>query len=227
MTTPITAAPSDHRLLWPYRTVLRKRPGMTKTAPWYDWHQVASGWDMHPWSIVFPWVATHPHFSLVRGSALPLNSAPEIRLSPSDTEHSHLGLLGVLNSSAVCFWLKQMCAVHDRDHNAARNVLFEGRRIVAAGRAETLNACGAPVRRAHVPAQRGEAGSPRKGQPTRAGIPGLRPGSTSKEPALVEQQRCPVRVSGPQRVHSPHHDQVVAAGAVSYTHLTLPTNREV
>ncbi|MFJ3213251.1 RNA-guided endonuclease InsQ/TnpB family protein [Streptomyces flaveolus] len=63
--------------------------------------------------------------------------------------------------------------VHDRDHNAARNVLFEGRRIVAAGRAETPNACGAPVRRAHVPAQRGEAGSPRKGQPTQAGIPGL------------------------------------------------------
>ncbi|MEU6555902.1 RNA-guided endonuclease TnpB family protein [Streptomyces sp. NPDC046915] len=63
--------------------------------------------------------------------------------------------------------------VHDRDHNAARNVLCEGRRIVAAGRAETLNACGAPVRRAHVPAQRGEAGSPRKGHTTQAGIPGL------------------------------------------------------
>ena len=63
--------------------------------------------------------------------------------------------------------------VHDRDHNAARNVLLEGRRIVAAGRAETLNTCGAPVRRTHVPAQRGEAGSPRKGQSTQAGIPGL------------------------------------------------------
>ncbi|MFF5312565.1 RNA-guided endonuclease InsQ/TnpB family protein [Streptomyces massasporeus] len=63
--------------------------------------------------------------------------------------------------------------VHDRDHNAARNVLFEGRRIVAAGRAETSNACGAPIRRAHVPAQRGEAGSPRKGQKAQAGIPGL------------------------------------------------------
>lgn len=33
------------------------------------------------------------------------------------------------------------CAtVHDRDHNAARNVLFEGRRIVATGRVETPNA---------------------------------------------------------------------------------------
>ncbi|GAA3979401.1 hypothetical protein GCM10022384_31120 [Streptomyces marokkonensis] len=57
--------------------------------------------------------------------------------------------------------------------NAARNILFEGRRIVAAGRAETPNACGAQVRRARVPAQPGEAGSPRKGHTTQAGFPGL------------------------------------------------------
>ncbi|WP_316759363.1 RNA-guided endonuclease TnpB family protein, partial [Streptomyces herbicida] len=64
--------------------------------------------------------------------------------------------------------------VHDRDHNAARNVLFEGRRKVAAGRVETLNASwSAGKTRTKVPAQRGEAGSPRKGQPTQAGIPGL------------------------------------------------------
>ncbi|MFM9607239.1 RNA-guided endonuclease InsQ/TnpB family protein [Streptomyces niveiscabiei] len=71
-------------------------------------------------------------------------------------------------------WTCGSCGtVHDRDRNAARNVLFEGRRIVAAGRADTLNACGAPVRRAHVPAQRGEAGSPRKGRTTQTGTPGL------------------------------------------------------
>lgn len=80
-------------------------------------------------------------------------------------------------------WTCTTCgAVHDRDHNAARNVLFEGRRIVAAGRAETPNACGAPVRRAHVPAQRGEAGSPRKGQPTQAGIPALQAREHVKRP---------------------------------------------
>ncbi|MFE7860467.1 RNA-guided endonuclease InsQ/TnpB family protein [Streptomyces sp. NPDC057403] len=69
-------------------------------------------------------------------------------------------------------WTCKGCgAAHDRDHNAARNVLCEGRRIVAAGRAETLNACGAPVRRAHVPAQRGETGSSRRGQTTQVSIP--------------------------------------------------------
>ena len=72
-------------------------------------------------------------------------------------------------------WTCGACGtVHDRDHNAARNVLFEGRRIVAAGRAETLNASwSAGKTGTKVLAQRGEAGSPRKGQPTQAGIPGL------------------------------------------------------
>ncbi|GAA2660333.1 hypothetical protein GCM10010307_77710 [Streptomyces vastus] len=67
-----------------------------------------------------------------------------------------------------------MCGtVHDRDHNAARNVFFEGRRIVAAGRAETLNASWSAGKTRPKAAQRVEAGSPRKGQPTQAGIPGL------------------------------------------------------
>ncbi len=59
-------------------------------------------------------------------------------------------------------------AVHDRDVNAARNLLAEGRRTVAAGRkpaagrrreAETLNACGGDVRPPLVVADADEAGS--------------------------------------------------------------------
>ncbi|MEU5213169.1 zinc ribbon domain-containing protein [Streptomyces sp. NPDC020742] len=96
------------------------------------------------------------------------------RAFPSSQICSACGLRNGPKPLHVREWTCGECAtVHDRDHNAARNVLFEGRRIVAAGRAETLNACGAPVRRAPVPAQRGEAGSPRKGQTTQAGIPGL------------------------------------------------------
>ncbi|WP_460077365.1 RNA-guided endonuclease InsQ/TnpB family protein [Streptomyces variabilis] len=71
-------------------------------------------------------------------------------------------------------WTCGACGTrHDRDQNAAQNVLFEGRRIVAAGRVETINACGAPIRRTHVPAQRGETGSPREGKTTQAGVPEL------------------------------------------------------
>jgi putative transposase len=63
---------------------------------------------------------------------------------------------------------------HDRDHNAANNILIEGRRIVAAGRAETQNASpSANKTRTPVPAQRVEAGSHRKGRSPQAGIPGF------------------------------------------------------
>ncbi|WP_405743924.1 transposase [Streptomyces sp. NBC_01525] len=72
-------------------------------------------------------------------------------------------------------WTCRGCGtVHDRDDNAAHNVLFEGRRIVAAGRAETLNALWSAGRtRTKFPAQRGEAGSPRKGRQAQTGIPGI------------------------------------------------------
>ncbi|WP_349628754.1 zinc ribbon domain-containing protein [Streptomyces benahoarensis] len=72
-------------------------------------------------------------------------------------------------------WTCRGCGtVHGRDDNAAHNVLFEGRRIVAAGRAETLNALWSAGRtRTKFPAQRGEAGSPRKGRQAQTGIPGI------------------------------------------------------
>ena len=52
---------------------------------------------------------------------------------------------------AVRVWTCPCGATHDRDVNAALNIL-------AAGRADNPNACGAQVRPAFVPAQRGEAG---------------------------------------------------------------------
>ncbi|MEU9103099.1 RNA-guided endonuclease TnpB family protein [Streptomyces xanthophaeus] len=63
-------------------------------------------------------------------------------------------------------WICSNCeTVHDRDENAAMNTL-------AAGRADRLNACGAPVGPGVIPAQRDETGSHRGGHPTAEGVPG-------------------------------------------------------
>jgi putative transposase len=49
---------------------------------------------------------------------------------------------------------------HDRDINAARNIRLEGRKV-AAGQADTLNACGGTVRPGPTPAGPGETGTRR------------------------------------------------------------------
>lgn len=57
--------------------------------------------------IPFAFVATHNHFVLDRGGKVFNRSAPVIKLPAGATEDDHLELLGVLNSSTACFWLKQ------------------------------------------------------------------------------------------------------------------------
>ena len=56
-------------------------------------------------------VATHNHFALDRGGKVFNQTAPVIKLPECATEDDHLALLGVLNSSTACFWLKQVCQI--------------------------------------------------------------------------------------------------------------------
>ena len=59
-------------------------------------------------SIAFAFVATHNHFVLDRGGKVFKQSAPVIKLPVHAAEEDHLGLLGLLNSSTACFWMKQV-----------------------------------------------------------------------------------------------------------------------
>ena len=53
-------------------------------------------------------VATHNNFVLVPRGVVAKHASPVIKLTEGATEDDHLRLLGVLNSSTACFWLKQV-----------------------------------------------------------------------------------------------------------------------
>ncbi|MFE9243859.1 BREX-2 system adenine-specific DNA-methyltransferase PglX [Nocardiopsis sp. NPDC006938] len=104
--------------LWRYRALLGSRATFGKMTyfssgkTWYEWHQIPRDVGAHPWAIPFSFVSTHANFSLEREGRAFKQSAPLIKLPVDATEQQYLSLLGVLNSSLACFWLKQVC--HDK-----------------------------------------------------------------------------------------------------------------
>jgi putative transposase len=74
------------------------------------------------------------------------------RWFPSSQLCSGCGVNSGKKPLAVRFWTCAECGItHDRDLNAARNILVEGRKV-AAGLAETQNARGGGIRLGLVPA---------------------------------------------------------------------------
>lgn len=108
---------STARLLSVYRTAISHRrrfgvPMLERGMAWYEWQELYPSKLRTPLSITFAFVATHNHFALDRGGKVFNRSAPVIKLSSAAGEDDHLELLGVLNSSTACFWLKQVS--HDK-----------------------------------------------------------------------------------------------------------------
>ena len=102
------------RYLWPYRTPLwniTSFAGKTRRDNgdiWWQWYRWVAERYRTPLSITFAFVATHNHFALDRGGNVFSRSAPIIKLPECATEEEHLALLGYLNSSTACFWMKQV-----------------------------------------------------------------------------------------------------------------------
>ncbi|UNZ21803.1 BREX-2 system adenine-specific DNA-methyltransferase PglX [Streptomyces sp. 891-h] len=105
------------RWMWPNRTELGNRATFaggtyfSEGRPWYEWHQLPKDKGSHSWCITYGEVATHNHFVLDRGGNVFKQTAPVIRLPDSASDEDHLLLLGVLNSSTACFWMKQVSHV--------------------------------------------------------------------------------------------------------------------
>ncbi|MGW8526174.1 BREX-2 system adenine-specific DNA-methyltransferase PglX [Nocardiopsis sp. NPDC055824] len=105
--------------LWPYGVLLRERRALSGTQEeqglsWFEYSSFNSHRYASDYLISFPFVATHNHFHLRSGEDFFIRTAPVIKLPQGATENHYLELLGVLNSSVACFWLKQV------SHNKGR-----------------------------------------------------------------------------------------------------------
>ena len=107
-------APALDMYFWSFRALMRPAIyfGKTKEQRGMHWREygviVKDKLGKTP-TITFAEIATHNHFVLDRGGRIFKQTAPVIKLPSNNSEGDHLGLLGLLNSSVACFWLKQVC----------------------------------------------------------------------------------------------------------------------
>lgn len=106
--------PRTARYLWPTYAVIsgRKRfgtPMVERGLSWYEYQELYVNKLRSPLTITFGEITSHNHFVLDRGGKVFNRTAPVIKLPAGSSEHEHLGLLGLLNSSTACYWLKQVC----------------------------------------------------------------------------------------------------------------------
>lgn len=101
------------RWLWPYRELLQNRKDFAGTYRetgklWYGWHQLPADQNTHDWSISWGEVATHNHFVLLDVSRRPVKQTGlVIKLPKTASDSDFDGLIGALNTSLTCFYLKQ------------------------------------------------------------------------------------------------------------------------
>lgn len=109
---------TDLRAMWPYRTNLKNGVlfgGVTKSQAglhWTEFGRLTTSKFKSACAITFANVQTHNHFVLDRLGSVFTSHAPIIKLSRDASEEEHFALIGVLNSSTACFWLKQVS--HDK-----------------------------------------------------------------------------------------------------------------
>ena len=101
------------RSAWMFRTGLKARRDFGQTIEerglsWFEHNMFFRERWLRPLGIAFAFVATHNHFVLDRGGKVFKQSAPVIKMPASATENDHVDLLGLLNSSTACFWMKQV-----------------------------------------------------------------------------------------------------------------------
>ena len=81
----------------------------TAGRPWYEYHQIDVAKSSSPLIIVCPEIATHTHFLVADNHPAWPQTVQVLMLRNSNGTLAHHLTAGLLNTSAVLFWLKQVC----------------------------------------------------------------------------------------------------------------------
>jgi hypothetical protein len=144
------------QLLITFRSAINRRkrfgtPMVARGLTWWEWQELYRAKLKVPLSITWAEVATHNHFVLDRGGKIFKQTAPVIKLLASANDEDHLELVGLLNSSAACFWLRQVSHVKGGSGigRGIQNEEWEGRRQFNATRVAAFPIpTGSPLARA-------------------------------------------------------------------------------
>jgi hypothetical protein len=114
---PATLEPTvDHpllRRLWPFRPQLSIRSAYGKTQiehglKWFEYSMFFRRRFRLARLLTFAASETHNHFALTDGGQLFNRHSPVIAFPPEATQVDYLAIVGLLNSSGACFWMKQV-----------------------------------------------------------------------------------------------------------------------
>ncbi|MHB2016956.1 MAG: BREX-2 system adenine-specific DNA-methyltransferase PglX [Candidatus Xenobia bacterium] len=106
--------PALFKYLWPFRTNLSNsimfgsKTKVQSGLNWYEYGRLTASKLRTPLSIAYAFVSTHSHFALDEGGKVFNRTAPIIKLPGQHSRDDHIALLGTLNTSAICFWMKQV-----------------------------------------------------------------------------------------------------------------------
>lgn len=110
----ISSLPSElAKFIWFCRTVMRARKDFgqlieDRGLQWWEHSMFFPNRYRDPLGIAFAFVATHNNFAFDRGGKVFKQTAPVLKLPSQASEADHFALIGILNSSTSCFWLKGM-----------------------------------------------------------------------------------------------------------------------
>jgi hypothetical protein len=124
----LTATSKLAKHFWQFRTNLRSRIMFGKTPEghglkFFEYMQFIQSRALARVTIGFPNVASHNQFAFISKGWLPNQNVNIVQLS--DDEQDYDALLAFLNSSTVCFWMKQVC--HQKQMMGGESIRIESK----------------------------------------------------------------------------------------------------